>query len=203
MTRLLYILTLPLRIWHRHGFDVQSPWAYELVRDVLFEELPYYAYEKLGIVRESFPKEERKCSQKADERLFRIANHFAPANIIEIGSPLSACYLASPRKDTYMYIIKEWNPLEDMSELKKYLDEVGEIDLMHISTSSGVAEIYGCATNYVSADSIIVMEGIQKENRHLWQTIVNDDNRATVTFDLGYCGIVTFDSKRVKQNYLL
>ncbi len=216
MTRLLYIITLPLRIWHRHGFDVQSPWAYELVCDVLFEQLPYYAYETLKTVRESFPKEERKCSQEADERLFRIANHFAPANIIEIGSKLSACYLACPHKYTPIYIIKETEDSSRLDELKKTLEEVGKVGLLHIASLSchpernaveskelTAQEIYNTAINHVAPNSIFVIDGIRKENRHLWQTIVHNDSRAIVTFDLGYCGIVTFDPRRVKQNYLL
>ena len=32
---------------HRYGFGIQSPWAYELVRNVLFEPLRYYAFDEL------------------------------------------------------------------------------------------------------------------------------------------------------------
>ncbi len=203
MTRLLYILTLPLRIWHRYGFDIQSPWAYELVRDVLFEKLPYYAYDKLQIVRENFPKDGYKYSQKADERLFRIANYFAPANIIEIGSKLSACYLAAPHKGTPCYMIEDTADSSGLKILKEHLEEVGTVGLLHIAGSNVTEEIYDTAVNYTASNSVFIIENIHNKRRHLWQTIVRNDSRATVTFDFGSCGMVTFDPKRVKQNYLL
>ncbi len=244
MNRLLNILTEPLRAWHRRGFDVQSPWAYELVCDVLFEKLAYYAYDTLKSVREKFPGHERKCSHKEDERLFRIANRFSPANIIEIGSPLSACYMRSPHKDTPLYIIEDKKCPSVLEQLKMCLEEVGEVGLLHLAdldchsersaakssfranesrsrTCSDYAEcsrktakptlelkslaeeIYETAVSHISPESVLVIDGIDKKRRHLWRHITESDTRATVTFDLGRCGMVTFDPKRVKQNYLL
>ena len=66
------LLTALPRAIHRRGFGVQSPWAYELVRDVLFESLPYYAYDEQGL---NTPQE---------RQLFRIRNHFKGQPIVVI-----------------------------------------------------------------------------------------------------------------------
>lgn len=55
--------------------------------------------------------------------------------------------------------------------------------------------------NKVSADSVLVVTGLSKA-RDVWHEIVNDE-RAVLTFDLYYCGIVLFDKKRDKKNYIV
>ena len=55
--------------------------------------------------------------------------------------------------------------------------------------------------NKVSADSVLVVTGLSKA-RDVWREIVNDE-RAILTFDLYYCGIVLFDKKRDKKNYIV
>ena len=55
--------------------------------------------------------------------------------------------------------------------------------------------------NKVSADSVLVVTGLSKA-RDVWREIV-DDERAVLTFDLYYCGIVLFDKKRDKKNYIV
>ena len=55
--------------------------------------------------------------------------------------------------------------------------------------------------NKVSADSVLVVAGLSKA-RDVWREIV-DDERAVLTFDLYYCGIVLFDKKRDKKNYIV
>ena len=55
--------------------------------------------------------------------------------------------------------------------------------------------------NKVSADSVLVVTGLSKA-RDVWREIVIDE-RAVLTFDLYYCGIVLFDKKRDKKNYIV
>ena len=55
--------------------------------------------------------------------------------------------------------------------------------------------------NKVSADSVLIVTGLSKA-RNVWREIVNDE-RAVLTFDLYYCGIVLFDKKRNKKNYIV
>jgi nucleoside-triphosphatase THEP1 len=67
----LFLTALPRAI-HRRGFGVQSPWAYELIRDVLFESLHYYAYDEQGL------------NNPMEQQLFRIRNHFKEHPIVVI-----------------------------------------------------------------------------------------------------------------------
>ena len=62
---------------------------------------------------------------------------------------------------------------------------------------SRLASIY----NNVEENTVLIVETIRK-NRTFWREIVNDE-RTGVTFDLYYCGIVMFDKKRHKQNYII
>jgi len=70
---------------HRHGFGVQSPWAYHFVRDILFEPLRYYAFDELG-------------GGKSEEQLFRLAL-WLPTNCLMVKdvSDLGIRYLQTAR----------------------------------------------------------------------------------------------------------
>lgn len=138
------ILTAFTRAKHRHGFGIQSPWAYELVRDVLYERLPYYAYAEQGL------------ATPLEQQLFRIRNHYRKQPIV---------------------IIDE----KDAAASRRY-DEVMQ--------------------SSVTPDTILIIEHTHDSNARLWQTVV-DDPRAVITFDMGRRGMVVFDPKRIKQNYLL
>ena len=82
------------RFFHGYGFGIQSPWAYSLVRNVLFESLRYYAFDDL---RQKYPNLSRK-ERKRNEQLFRIVNHFKPKSVEMIGNPDEATrnYLLPP-----------------------------------------------------------------------------------------------------------
>ena len=228
------ILTYPLRAWHRHGFDVQSPWAYEMVCDVLFEPLRYYAYDQLSLLRKVFTTESGSTTDM-DEQLFRLANHTSPSLAIEFGSPISACYMARPHSSTRCIAVVPHISDTDSNTLQQLGIEVQpplpphlspltshpssltpnfspltsnpSPQLVHIAPSVGKDDcqgIYEWVREHADDNTILVVDNIRKHNKPLWKHIVQDDQRATVTFDLSSGrGIVSFDSKRVKQNYLL
>ena len=68
---------------------------------------------------------------------------------------------------------------------------------LEVDSQKRLTNIY----NKVSPQSVLVVTGIYKA-WELWQQIVDDD-RTGVTFDLYYCGIVMFDKKRHKTNYII
>lgn len=86
---------------HRYGFGIQSPWAYELVRNVLYEPLRYYAYDEL---RQKYP-ECSKTERKRNEQLFRIVNHFKPATIEIVGNADAATmdYIEERQKGSFLF----------------------------------------------------------------------------------------------------
>lgn len=51
-------------------------------------------------------------------------------------------------------------------------------------------------------ESAIVIEHINGMNASLWQMVLVDP-RARITFDMGSRGVVTFNTNRIKQNYIL
>ena len=55
--------------------------------------------------------------------------------------------------------------------------------------------------NKVNDATLLIVEHLWKD-KPFWQEIVNDE-RTRVTFDLYYCGIVLFDKKRTKINYII
>ena len=69
MRLISYWLSIPRRWWHRHGFNVQSPWAYEFVRDAVSDKSWFYAFDKLS-------------GMNSDRQLFRIVYWLKPADVV-------------------------------------------------------------------------------------------------------------------------
>lgn len=55
--------------------------------------------------------------------------------------------------------------------------------------------------NKVYDDTVLIVDGLWR-NRAFWKEL-RADERTVVTFDLYYCGIVLFDKKRHKQDYII
>ena len=74
-------------------------------------------------------------------------------------------------------------------------------ELVVIPLEDSIQDRLSYIFNKVSPRSVLVVTGISKA-RELWRQIV-DDERTGITFDLYYCGIVMFDKKRYKRNYII
>lgn len=64
------------------------------------------------------------------------------------------------------------------------------------------AEQYEPIASTANDSTTAVIEHIDDKNAPLWQTILNDP-RARITFDMGKRGLILFNSRRIKQNYIL
>lgn len=84
--------------WSRHyrsgGFGIHSPYAYQFVRNVWRQRLPYYAYggihQLLKTIRSSASRQQRQTMDIIDEPearlLFRVTNFFNPSYLLQIGA---------------------------------------------------------------------------------------------------------------------
>ena len=173
MQRLLYFFVWLSRIGHCRGFGIQSPTDYWFVRYVINEHWPYYQYDTLG-------QNDGWMAKKLGRLYFRIANWLQPRVI------LSSKYLMYFQAGCRTAVVKE---------------EAGQADLILLDLEgdyrSRICSIY----NKVDAHALLVIENIRKDMA-FWREVVNDE-RTGVTFDLYYCGIVMFDKKRHKQNYII
>ena len=87
-----------LNAWSRHhksgGFGIHSPYAYQFVRNVWRQRLPYYAYEGLhqliDTIKSSATREQRRMMDLISETearlLFRVTNFFNPRCILQVGA---------------------------------------------------------------------------------------------------------------------
>ena len=55
--------------------------------------------------------------------------------------------------------------------------------------------------NKVKDGTVLIVDGIRQDPT-FWHDLVADE-RTVITFDLYYCGLVLFDKKRHKQNYII
>lgn len=163
------------RIRHCRGFGIQSPTDYSFVRDVVNEQRPYYAYGEVGL-------SDDWLRSKLGRLYLRLANYVQPdviADLIGYTDYLSA----GCRKAAITHSLSS-NFGNDPALVVERADDVSPALLLHCGEKT-----------------VLVVEDI---GTHRWQwQKVEQWPTATVTFDLYYCGIATFNLQRAKQHYIV
>ena len=176
------------RMRYSRGFGVQSPYDYRFIRYVVNEHWPYYAYDELEQSVQGLDKKTRKLCRL----YFRLANWRQPHYIVDY----------RPETEAYMKYMQAGckgaspEPSEGKGERT--------LELGRMSLTGDYKAFYEQVKERVDARSVLVIERIKrdKETKAFWET-VKQDERTGVTFDLYYCGIVFFNKKRYKQNYVV
>ena len=129
---LLYYLKRPL-IWlsrfrYRCGYGVHSPFAFSLITDVIYEKMPYYAYDLLKAEQKKRITTQgwEKGIPKINRLLFRLVNKVQPATIIEVGQPSAASLYLQSAKPSAGYLFAS-----DLSEL--FLDADTPVDFLYLT----------------------------------------------------------------------
>lgn len=194
MSQIGSLLVWLRRSRHSRGFGVQSPWAYRFIRYVVNEHYPYYAYDDLSWLYEGYPKQ----IQKLCRLYFRIANFWQAEQALDYSAAsetdIIRLYGTFMKRGCYKLEVVPVRHAADFSSVR----------LMRLSVEGDYRQVFEKAVSLANASTMIIVEQIKrdKESRTFWKSIV-DDPRCITTFDLYYCGIIFFDKKRYKENYVV
>ena len=184
-----------LLVWLRRckysrGFGVQSPWAYRFVRYVINEHAPYYAYDELA---------EASCNhdarwQKLCRLYFRLANYLRAEDWL-VCSPNAFMYVDYIKRGSHKCEVRYIHDLEDIQS---------SMDVASIALEGSYEPLCERLLEMSKSDGMLILEGIHQNKTTLafWREIVKD-YRVGVTFDLYDCGILFFDKKHYKKNYII
>ena len=176
MRTMKQILIWASRIRHCRGFGIQSPTDYQFVRHVVCQSSPYYAYDEIG-------KNDSGWHRRLGRLCFRLANNRQPNTIFDLTG--TAEYLHAGCKNATI-----------ATDLKA-AEQLKVIDLAVVPLPCDYPTLF----EHCDEQSVAVFYDTDK-HRNLWHIIENDE-RAVITFDLYYCGIVFFTPNRTKQNYIV
>ncbi len=200
------------RIWnwcrrfrHRCGYGVHSPSDFFLITSVMYEKLPYYAYDRLKM--SSATKALPHYREKVNKLLFRLVNHFRPTTLIEVGEGNgdSIRYMKEACNPMVSVSLKGLDKEETLRLLKETLKRQGKLDFLHIAFTPYYKEVFEEACLYLHAESCVVIGDIyaSDEKEMWWKRLIADDERVRISFDLYDIGLLRFEEKRFKQNYIV
>ena len=162
------------RIHKCRGFGIQSPTDYSFVRDVVNEQRPYYAYSEVGQGDEWL-----RC--KLGRLYLRLANYVQPKVIVDLAG--YADYLHAGCRKADININLNSNPNESVLLIARPNDVTPTL------------------FSHCGEKTMLVVEDIGHHHKQ-WQDVMQQTG-VTITFDLYYCGIATFNSARAKQHYIV
>lgn len=159
---LLYYLKRPFirlsRFRYRCGYGVHSPFAFSLITDVIYEKMPYYAYDLLKVEQKKRITTQRweKGIPRINRLLFRLVNKVQPATIIEVGQPSAASLYLQSAKPSAGYLFAS-----DLSEL--FLDADTPVDFLYLNDYRNPAlleEVFNICSRRTTPNSLFVVHGI-------------------------------------------
>lgn len=171
----MYKISNPL-IWlrrfrHRCGYGVHSPFAFRFITDILYMNLPYYAYEELD---RELPFGCMFRVRKILHMLLRLSNWRQPRRIV--------CLSAPPYVRTYLQAgCRKADITDRIPEGKADLCWLDGPDEQIIS--------------HLGEHSVLVLDHLDR-HREWFRSLP-----AVLTFDLYDTGIALFDTKYNKQHY--
>lgn len=184
------------RFRHRCGYGIHSPFAFHIVRDVIYEEDAFYAYSPLA----AEPAADSGLRLKDLRLLLRLANDHRPRTGILLGKDTRGAlrYLQAGR-NSCRFLGTEARALPEKSaELPERLD------LCYADRPEEWELAAGQLLPRCHGGTLVIMRGIHrgKSARRTWQTL-QALTQVRVTFDLYDFGLAYFEERLNKQDYVI
>ena len=185
------------RIRFVRGFGVQSPFAFSFINDVINEHYPYYSYDEL------MDKDVSNHLVRQFRLFLRLANYCQPRNVLMDGryNQIADRYVRSGCNTCHNIHFGSNNYEETLEPLLATNEDTMSI----VSASdSYIDNFFNLIKTNTAHVNLCVIADIynSSRNKKIWRSI-KSDSRVFVTFDLYDVGIVFFDSKFNKQNYIV
>ncbi len=168
------------RIRHRRGYGVHSPFAYQLLSQVVYSPGEYYAYRQLNQQHTLADRLLRPRRRAVDRLLFRLVNFQQPRTLCALG--------ASPRALRYLkegchtvVVAMDWEALPEMLYINKEKVESG--------------------APLVADGGLVVVDGL-RQNRHLWRQL-RRSGFYQVMFDLHDVGLAFRRDGMLRDYYVV
>lgn len=185
------------RLPHRRGYGIHSPFAFQLVTQVIYEDATFCAYAPLAPLRPT-----ANLLEKDDRLLLRLANHLQPHTLLAIGSKAhcSFQYLAAGCRRAQATHLETATPTRLANLLKAH----NAPTLLYIDDTDHWPELAATALPLLPPHSAIVIHHIRATRTlsRCWQTLVQDP-AADVTFDLYRFGIIFRRPELHRAHYLV
>ena len=187
------------RIHRKGGFGIQSPFAFNLVTGVIYEDGEYYAYESLS----DLSKQNNASWREKDDRLMmRLANDHQPRNCLLWGddSSLVREYIKTGKAECKQVVILDNKKEAFLDYANKY---AGNFDLIYVSSPQWV-EVFCEILSLCGSSTLLVVRNINSSRavHRKWNALIND-KRCRVSFDLPTMGLVYFYPKLNKRDYVI
>lgn len=178
-----------LRVRHRRGYGVHSPFAFGFITGVIYQRWPYYAYAELARLHPWWVRLLHLRPMQCCRLLFRLANYAEAHTVCLVGATA-----------TELEYVRAAVPSADIRCGQAADIKPADFALVAAEDISAAQEVVG----QMPLHGMLVVEGIHDSDAHLtiWQNIKGDAH-AGVTFDLYDYGIVFFDQRLTKQHYVV
>lgn len=217
------------------GFGIHSPFAFSFVLNVLREQAAYYAYADIEARRDEARRVKRllgvqkpkMISGKSARMMFRVANYFNPAKVLQLGSNFGVSAFSTLRvsRRSRMWLSGDGNGQNVALVLLQ--DLIDRIDVSHASTDaiSDYEQALGGNRPYVvvnrvdgaeaeavgkwlaalaNREAVVVVRNLQRDDiiAGLWTRLLSSLTYG-MTFSNGKMGIAVIERKLPRQNFQL
>ncbi|MDR1543584.1 MAG: hypothetical protein LBS50_04065 [Prevotellaceae bacterium] len=215
MFKIVNYLKYRLLARHRKGFGVHSPFVFDLLNAVFFEENPFYSFEKTEkILKKQFSKTFFSKNIKYYRLIFRLANYFYAKKILILGkNPFVEQYFLSVSKTNRAVsicglenLLKENLPQILEQNFKKLTNNKKNepFDIIFFLTHNIIYYDYVITSPLFAENTILIFEGIYEnpQSKAAWEHIKADE-KTKICIDIYKYGIVFLKKDILKQSYLV
>ena len=184
---------LLLRLPHRRGYGIHSPYAFGLVTGVVYERAPFYAYRRLREKREG-----ATLREKDDRLMLRLANFRQSRRGLIVGEGLDVTrgYLEAGCQRC------AWETVRDAAALRQR-DELQGLDMLVAGGEDWAKAVSTCLAAG-NEGALIVCLGIHRTSADVraWRELCRDE-RVRLSFDLYEMGLLSLEGRFAKENHVV